>query len=199
MRYPQNIVTGCPKCGVSVFAHESKLFTPLREYLLSGAMVGRDRDLEFRRTYIEHRCRPEDLDRHRHVAEGVVAALEQLLEDNPPQWLQSDLQEADVAARTSYSALQQITARAGLTRECPRCQVGIGTPCENLTERRRGNTVPTKNAHAERMPLPETIEAAELKLAREETAEAYGLLHQIQEALQATDALKRLLRLVEQI
>jgi hypothetical protein len=197
MKYPQNVITGCTECGVSVFEHEGKNYTPLREYLLSGTMVGRDRDPEFRRTYVQHRCRPEDLERYSVVAEGVVEALKKLIEDNPPQWLSSDLQAAGAAAHDSYSKLQEITARTGLTRECPRCGAGVGKPCENLTERKKGNAVPTKNAHGERMPLPDTIEAAELSVAREETAEAYGLLSQIQEALKSDRALEKLLRLAE--
>jgi ribosomal protein S27AE len=197
MKYPQNTITGCPECGASVFEHEGKNYTPLREYLLSGTMVGRDRDVEFRRTYVEHSCRPEDLDRYSSVAQGVVEALKKLIEDNPPQWLSSDLQAAGAAAQDSYSKLQEITARTGLTRECPRCGAGVGSPCENLTERKKGNVVPTKKAHEERMPLPDTIEAAELSGAREETAEAYGLLSQIQEALKSDRALEKLLRIAE--
>lgn len=197
MKYPLNVTTGCQKCGIPVFEHELKYYTPLREYLLTGSMIGRDRDLAFRRTYVEHRCRPEDLDRYQTVAEDVVNGLKQLIEDNPPQWLQTDLREAAATVHTSYSKLREVTARTGLTRACPRCGAGIGSPCENLAERKRGNTVPTKNSHEERMPLPETVEAAELNLAREENAEAYGLLHQIQEALRTDGALEKLLRLAE--
>jgi uncharacterized Zn finger protein (UPF0148 family) len=197
MTYPQNIITGCPECGVSVFEHEGKLYTPLREYMLSGTMVGRDRDPEFRRTYVEHRCRPEDLERYGAVAEGVVEALKKLIEDNPPRWLQSDLQAAGTVAHTSYTKLREITVRAGLTRECPRCGAGIGNPCENLMERKRGNTVPTKNPHEERTPLPDTVEASELDAAREETADAYGVLNRIQEALKTDRALEKLLRIAE--
>lgn len=197
MTYPQNVITGCPECGVSIFEHEGKRYTPLGEYLLSGTMVGRNRDLEFRRTYVEHRCRPEDLERYAVVAEGVVEGLKKLIEDNPPRWLSSDLQDAGQAAHESYSKLQEVTARAGLTRECPRCGVPVGDPCENLTERKKGNTVPTKKAHEERMPLPGTIEASELELAREETAGAYGLLFEIQDALKTDRALEKLLRLAE--
>lgn len=197
MKYPQNVVTGCPECGVSVFEHEGKLYAPLREYMLSGTMVGRDRDPEFRRTYVEHRCRPEDLERYSVAAEGVIESLMRLIEDNPPRWLQSDLRDAGSAAHASYTKLREITARAGLTRVCPRCSAGIGSPCENLMERKRGNTVSTKNPHEERMPLPDTVEASELEAAREETAEAYGLLHQIQEALKTDTALEKLLRLAE--
>jgi uncharacterized Zn finger protein (UPF0148 family) len=197
MKYPQNVLTGCPECGVSAFEHEGKLYTPLAEYLLSGTMVGRDRDPEFRRTYVQHRCRPEDLERYSVVAEGVVDALKKLIEDNPPQWLHSDLPEAAEAAHASQSRLRGVTARAGLARECPRCNAGIGSPCENLLERKRGNIVPTKNAHEERIPLPETIEASELDTAREETAEAYGLLYQMQEALKTSSALEKLLSIAE--
>ncbi|MEO3931374.1 hypothetical protein WMO79_00980 [Micrococcaceae bacterium Sec7.4] len=197
MNYPRNVITGCPDCGVSVFEHDGKRYTPLGRYLLSGTMVGRERDVEFRRTYVEHRCRPEDLERYSVAAEGVIEGLKRLIEDNPPRWLSSDLQDAGTAAHDSYSKLQEITARVGLTRECPRCGVGVGSPCENLTERRRGNVVPTKKAHEERMPLPDTIEAAELDLAREETAQAHGVLFEIQEALKSDRALEKLLRLAE--
>ena len=197
MKYPQNVITGCPECGVTVFEHDGKRYTPLDEYLLSGTMVGRERDVEFRRTYVEHRCRPEDLERYGVAAEGVIEGLKKLIEDNPPRWLSSDLQAAGTAAHDSYSKLQEVTARAGLTRECPRCGAAVGAPCENLTERRRGNVVATKKAHEERMPLPETIEATELNLAREETAGAYGLLSEIQEALKSDRALEKLLRIAE--
>jgi ribosomal protein S27AE len=197
MKYPRNIITGCPECGVTVFDHDGKHYTPLGEYLLSGDMLGHDRHVEFRRTYVEHTCRPEDLDRYSVVAESVIEGLKRLIEDNPPQWLSSDLQAAGAAAHTSYSKLQEVTARTGLTRECPRCGAGVGSPCENLTERRRGNVVPTKKAHEERMPIPDTIEASELQLAREETAGAYGLLSEIQEALKTDRALEKLLRIAE--
>lgn len=197
MTYPQNIITGCRDCGVSVFEHEGRFFTPLGDYLLSGSMVGRTRDVEFRRTYVEHRCRPEDLESYSVVAAGVIEGLKKLIEDNPPRWLSSDLQSAGSAAHDSYTRLQEITARAGLTRECPRCGAEVGNPCENLTERKKGNVVPTKKAHEERMPLPDTAEASELTLAREETAEAYGVLHEIREALNSDRALEKLLRLAE--
>ncbi|MCB5280586.1 hypothetical protein [Arthrobacter sp. ES1] len=197
MKYPQNVITGCPDCGVSVFDHDGKRYTPLGEYLLSGNMVGRERDVQFRRTYVEHTCRPEDLERHSVVAEGVIEGLKKLIEDNPPRWLSSDLQAAGKAAHDSYSKLQEVTARTGLTRECPRCGAGVGNPCENLTERRRGNVVPTKKAHEERMPLPDTAEASDMQLARDETADAYGLLFEIQEALKSDRALEKLLHLAE--
>lgn len=197
MKYPQNVITGCLECGVSVFEHEGKNYAPLSEYLLSGPMVGHDRDVQFRRTYVEHRCRPEDLEHYSLVAEGVIEGLKRLIEDNPPRWLSSDLQDAGTAAQETYVALQEITARAGLTRDCPRCDVAIGDACENLTERKRGNVVPTKKPHEDRMPLPGTVDAAEIDLAREETAGAYGLLHEIQEALKTDRALEKLLRLAE--
>lgn len=197
MKYPQNVITGCLECGVSVFEHAGKNYTPLGEYLLSGPMVGHDRDVQFRRTYVDHRCRPEDMERYSVAAEGVVEALKKLIEDNPPQWRSSDLQGAGAAAHASYSTLQEVTARTGLTRDCPRCGAGVGDPCENLTERKKGNVVPTKKAHEERMPLPDTIEASELELAREETAGAYGLMFEIQEALKTDRALEKLLRLAE--
>jgi uncharacterized Zn finger protein (UPF0148 family) len=197
MKYPQNLITGCLECGVSVFEHEGKNYTPLGEYLLSGPLVGRDGDVQFRRTYVEHRCRPEDLERYSVVAEGVVEALTKLIEDNPPQWLSSDLQVAGKEAHERYSKLQEVTARTGLTRECPRCGAAVGSPCENLTERKKGNVVPTKKAHEERMPLPDTVEASELELAREETAEAYGVLFEIQEALKTDRTLEKLLRIAE--
>lgn len=197
MTYPRNVITGCRDCGVTVFEHDGKHYSPLQEYLLSGPMVGRERDVEFRRTYVEHRCRPEDLERYSLVAEGVIEGLKRLIEDNPPRWLSSDLQAAGTAAHETYAALQEVTARAGLTRDCPRCEVAAGDACENLTERKRGNVVATKKPHEERMPLPGTVEAAEIDLAREETAGAYGLLHEIQEALGTDRALEKLLRLAE--
>ena len=199
MKYTQDIVTGCPDCGVSVFRYEGKHYAPLREYLLTGQIIGRERDIEFRRAYVDHQCRPEDLDRYSKVAEDVVDGLKKLIEDNPPQWLQSDLQEAADTAKARYTRLRAITARNGLTRSCPRCQVDAGQPCENLTERKRGNRVPTKNPHEERVPLPGTVEAAELDQAREETSAAYGLLFQIQEALKTDTALEKLLRLAERL
>jgi hypothetical protein len=196
--YTPKFVTGCPDCGVSVFLYEGKHYAPLREYLLTGQIIGNDTDIQFRRAYIEHQCLPEDLDRHSQVTEDVVGALKALIEDNPPEWLQGDLQRASKTAKSKYAKLQEITARNGLSRPCPRCNVDVGRPCENLSERKRGNSVPTKNPHEERVPLPGTVEAAELDLAREETSEAYGLLYQIQEALKTNNALEKLLHLAEQ-
>lgn len=197
MIHAKDVVTACPECGVSVFRHEGKHYTPLRDYLLSGDMFGRDCDPEFRRAYIEHRCSPEDLERYENVADGVVEALKQLIEDNPPQWTQGELQDAAADAHDSYAKLREVTARTGLTRECPRCGAAAGSPCENLLERRRGNTVQTKNPHEERTPLPETVAAAEVALAREEAQAAYGVLSEIQEALKTDSALEKLLRLAE--
>lgn len=197
MQYAHDVVTACPECGVSVFLHESKHYTQLRDFLLSGDLFGRNRDPEFRRAYVEHRCSPEDLERYENVADGVVAALKQLIEDNPPQWTQGELQAAAADAHDSYTKLRAVTARAGLTRVCPRCGADAGSPCENLLERRRGNAVPTKNAHEERTPLPETVAAAEVALAREGAQTAYGALSEIQEALKTDRALEKLLRLAE--
>lgn len=197
MKYPQAALKGCPKCGASVFDYEGRLYSPLREYLLTGNLVGRGQAPEFRRAYVEHSCRLEDLEQFQQDAEGVVSALKRLIEDNPPTWLPEDLRDAATAAQASNSRLREVTASAGLTRECPRCGTGVGDPCENLLERKRGNTVPTKNPHQERLPLPETLEAAQIDLAREESSEAHGLLNEIREALKTEGALTKLLRLAE--
>ena len=197
MMHARDVVTPCPECGVSVFQYEGKHYTPLKDFLLSGDMFGRNRNPEFRRTYVEHRCSLEDLERCENVADGVVTALKQLLEDNPPQRTQGELQDAAAAAHDSHARLRDVAARAGLTRECPRCGAAAGRPCENLLERRRGNTVPTKHPHEERTPLPETVAAAEVALAREEAHTAYGVLSEIQEALKADNALQKLIRLAE--
>lgn len=197
MIHAHDVVTACPECGESVFLHEDKHYTPLREFLLSGDMFGRNRDPEFRRAYVEHRCSPENVERYENTADGVVTALKQLIEDNPPQWTQGELQAAAADAQDSYAKLREVTARTGLTTECPRCGAAAGHPCENLLERRRGNTVPTKNSHEERTPLPESVAAAEVALAREEAQTAYGVLSEIQEALKTERALEKLLRLAE--
>lgn len=197
MHYAHDVVTGCPHCGLSVFEHEGKRYTPLREFLLSGDLFGKNRDPEFRRVYVEHTCRPEDLESYVSATEGVVDALKQFIDDNPPRFTYDELQEAATTAHSSQVQLREVTASAGLSRDCPRCGAAVGSPCENLLERKRGRLVPTKNPHDERTPLPETIEAAELGLAREETAEAYGLLAEIQEALKTDRALEKLLRLAE--
>lgn len=201
MSSSQNIVIGCPKCGVSVFQYEGKSYTPVREYLLTGQLIGRGRDegIRFRRAYVDHQCLVEDMSKHSELTESIVAALEKLIEDNPPQWLQHDLRDASNAANTMREKLQEVTLRNGLIRQCPRCQADIGKPCENLTERKRGNSVPTKNPHEQRLPLVDTVEGTELKLAREKAADAYGLLFEIQEALKTENALEKLLRLAERL
>jgi predicted nucleic acid-binding Zn-ribbon protein len=107
--YTPKFVTGCPDCGVSVFLYEGKHYAPLREYLLTGQIIGNDTDIQFRRAYIEHQCLPEDLDRHSQVTEDVVGALKALIEDNPPEWLQGDLQRASKTAKSKYAKLQEIT------------------------------------------------------------------------------------------
>lgn len=44
--------------------------------------------------------------------------------------------------------------KAGALRHpCPKCGVTAGVPCENLTERRKGRTVPTSWPHRERVDL----------------------------------------------
>lgn len=197
MIHAHDVIADCLQCGVSVFQYEGKHYTPLREFLLSGDMFGKKRDPEFRRVYVEHRCRPEDLERYEAAAEGVVTALKQLAEDNRSQRTYDELQDAAEAAHASQITLRETTARTGMSRDCPRCGAPLGAPCENLLERRRGNTVPTKNPHNERIPLPGTVEAFELDLMREETAAAYGLLSEIQEALKADRALEKLIRLAE--
>lgn len=195
----RNVIIGCPQCGVSVFQHQGQRYTPVREYLLTGQLIGRDRgeDVQFRRAYVKHQCLPEDLGKHSELTESIVTALEKIIEDNPPQWLQQDLRDASNAATTMREKLQEVTLRSGLVRQCPRCQADIGMPCENLTERKRGNSVPTKHPHDERLPLVDTVEGTELKLAGEKAADAYGLLFEIQEALKAENALEKLLRLAE--
>lgn len=197
MYYAHDVVTGCPHCGVPVFEHQGKHYTPLQEFLLSGDLFGRNRDPEFRRVYVEHICKAEDLERYERAAEDAVAALKQLAEDNRSTQTYEDLQKANDAARDSQAQLRETAASTGMSRDCPRCGAPVGSPCENLLERRRGNTVPTKNPHDERTPLPGTVEAAQLDLAREETAGAYGLVAEIQEALKSDRALETLIRLAE--
>lgn len=201
MRYNQDVAIGCPQCGVSVFVHENKLYVPVRGYLLTGQLIGQDRTggVAFRRAYVDHQCRVEDLDAYSRASESVVTALEKLIEDNPPQWLGDDLIDASKTAHTTREKLREVTERKSLTRGCPKCGVSAGDPCENLAERKRGNHALTKNPHSERLPQIDTVEGSELKLAREEAAEAHGLLYRIQDALKADNALEKLLHLAQRI
>lgn len=59
-----------------------------------------------------------------------------------------------VAVEPAQSAMSADVVRAGaLGYRCPKCQVAVGQPCENLTERRKGTVKPTSWPHSERIAL----------------------------------------------
>ncbi len=59
-----------------------------------------------------------------------------------------------VAVEPAQSATAAEAVRAGAQGyRCPKCEVGVGQPCENLTERRNGVIKPTSWPHSERIAL----------------------------------------------
>lgn len=195
----QDVFVACTDCGISVFQYQGQRYIPVAGYLLTGQIIGPNRDIDvgFRRAYVEHQCRPEDIEKHSELTKSIVAALEILIEDNPPRWLQEDLLRAASEASNMREKLKEVVLRTGLNRPCPRCDAQLGEPCGNLAERKRGNRVHTKNPHDERLPLVGTVEASELDLARSQAGKAHGLVFQIQEQLRTDNALVNLRQLVE--
>lgn len=59
-----------------------------------------------------------------------------------------------VAVEPAQSASASDVVKAGaLEFRCQTCGVAVGASCENLTERKRGNTVPTSWPHPARIAL----------------------------------------------
>lgn len=169
--YSRNLTTrDCPLCGVSVFVHRNQDYIPIS---MPGLIIG---NLADRSTpvlpaeqslfaYIPHICEPGDVEAHDSRRITAIDSLQRLIEDMPHtdtaethvdhEWRRENLARLN-ALRDDRSQIQQelleMVNADGLTRSCPKCDVEIGRPCENLTSRRQGRTKVTKHPHAERLP-----------------------------------------------
>lgn len=190
--------SGCAYCGVSVYRHRGASYIPVKNRMLTGNLfVNHDPDLAHRHVWIEHECDPERVAKYAALRAEVAEKLSILIDENrPPAWMPELLIQQRLNAGEQLKELNELTTRYALTRSCPKCQVEIGEICENLTERRRGNTTATKNPHPERMPFGEAEEPEELLTAREHVAEQYQLVEETKSVLDDANALEGLLRLV---
>lgn len=189
----------CPHCGVIVFRHEGHDYTPLDRQLLTGKIL-RDNtdknDLAFRFAYVFHQCEPETVAAYTALRQRALDGLTLLMAASPHRFDQADLMDAKANADEKVKYLAEMTQKYGLTLECPRCGAGIGEPCENLTERRRGRTAYTVRPHDTRLPYAGTTEATHLETLRAELGDAASFMLKITEALEGERALEKITTLV---
>lgn len=190
--------SGCAHCGVSVHRHRKIDYTPVAQPMLTGNLfVNYDPDLAMRHVWVQHECDPEKVEKYSALRTEVAEKLSTLIEENrPPTWMPEQLMQQQLNAREHLEVLGELTTRFALTRPCPKCDKAVGEICENLSERKRGNVVATKNAHPERMPYGEPEEPEELLTARSEVARKYELVEQTKNILNDANALEGLLNLV---
>lgn len=190
--------SGCVHCGISVYRHRKIDYIPVDRRMLTGNLFAHnDPDIGLRHVWVEHICDPERVDEYASLRAEVAEKLSNLIQENqPPEWLPEVLKQQHLDAKESLALLGELTTRLSLTRPCSKCGADVGESCENLSERKRGNTVATKNPHLERMPYGESSEPEELSRARQEVSERYRLVEQTKSILSDSNALERLLRLV---
>lgn len=114
-------------------------------------------------------------------------------EERRSPWDQADYVDAQQSARTSFDQLRELIAQHSLDRECPRCSAPVGARCANLTERKRGNELPTRNPHDERIPDVEMMPQSELARTQQRFSEQQSLVHRIYQSLNDEDALRKIL------
>lgn len=169
--YSRNLTSrDCPLCGASVFVHHDQDYIPISmPGLIIGNIAGQNTPSlpadENLFAYIPHICEPGDVELHDRRRAAAAQQLRDLIEDLPTQdqhnpatdeeWRQSAYANLD-SMRDDHDQIQQelikMVDREGLARPCPKCDVQIGYPCENLVSRRQGSIKLTKRPHNERLP-----------------------------------------------
>lgn len=185
----------CPTCGRGVVIHRDIALDPVAG--LHPTKAAHSSSIEDRFVYLIHQCRDADIETFQARCEEVVAQLEQLHESQRSPWDGADYVDARAAAERSAEDLRRLVARHALDRICPKCGVQVGAHCENLTQRRRGEHVPTKAPHQERTPLPESIAGQEIADRREQLGTERALVNQIYTALAGDEAIEKLLHIVQ--
>lgn len=98
-------------------------------------VIGRDGFAKYALSYREHHCNEDDVQAYETDQEARLAR-----------------QEANDAARVDIQETKRLSNEQALGFACPKCGVGVGEVCENLTERRKGNQVGTEWPHSQRLP-----------------------------------------------
>lgn len=189
MAYPINEI--CPRCGVLVRVGPSGLMDQI-----AGRWFAEDREHRILETQVfaSHRCDPAAVEEYTEEKSRVLTDLGTwagsrlaLLESDPVL-----TKTAQKRLNESQQRLDEAITENALTRPCPKCQTAPGDPCENLTERRRGNHVHTARPHAERLPDPTTVETCGMDRLVAERDERYREL----DRLRSQDAQARQLTLI---
>lgn len=188
---------GCPVCGRAVLVRRSTAYDPVEGFFLTNHPI--HDDFEERRVYIPHECLDRDVEAHTVLVDDVVARLVGLRADACSVWDQADYADAMVARDGAVAELRELVDRLGLSRECPKCGTGVGEPCENLTLRRRGEHVPTRAPHAERLAGIGSRDGMELAALRSRLAGSHGLVHDVYTALAGQEAIEKLIDLVRHL
>ena len=199
---PTRQIIRCTTCGRSVYQYGQSLYDPLAGQYLTGQIIAatpQDGDVKERFVYVPHECRTDAVQDYEHQVQIVISELERLREQEASPWDQADYIDAQQAASAATAQMRDLISRHSLDRACPKCQVSPGHPCENLVERKRGNQVPTKNPHEQRIPEPESIPGREIAALREQAAEAGGFFVEVQRALESERALEKLIEIAQRM
>lgn len=199
---PQNTTHDCPHCGMVVYNHRGEDYSALRGQRLTGQIArnpAQPSDLAFRYTYLRHVCLPGDVEIHGKLREKAIEGVQALIDNHERAYDQADYQDALQDAESIRDRAVQLVYENGLTLICPKCEAGIGEPCLNLLERKRGNHAFTKRPHEDRLPLAGTQEHQEIENIRNELGTAQQTLNTINEALESENALEQLLELMRRL
>lgn len=188
--------TVCRSCGTVAYEYRERLYVPIEDLVLTGRLTGNDPLVE-RYAFLPHTCEDSAVEEYAQLTAAVMAEMERLRDERRSPWSQADYVDAQQSARASYEQLRELIAQHSLEHECPRCSAPVGARCANLTERKRGNEVPTRNPHDERVPDVEQMPQSELARTQQRFSEQQSLAHRIYQSLHDEDAVRKILRQVQ--
>lgn len=180
----------CPRCGRGALAHAGSLYDPIDGFLLTRTHGD---EPQMRQAYLPHSCRDEDITDFQGKVSAVVQALEGHLANTALDVDSGDYEATRDHANKLSSEQIELIARHSLERPCSKCSAEVGHQCRNLTERKRGNDVPTASPHQERLPEVSRARIPEIEAVRSRLQSARDRVSQIYELLSTNEEIPQIL------
>lgn len=202
----------CTLCGDGIYLHVNGHTSTALDRIDSQLLTTDRNDPHHpqpRTVLIDHVCDPGTREAHEGRMLAVLDTLERRLIENPieDEPITSDQIEhlraqaacADEEHRAAVRAIHDELTLLSYDRPCPRCGVGEGAACENLTKRKQGIHQATKNPHAERVPDVEPTSQERLQRLHEDNQARHDDLTRLEQELADQVALPRIQELLQEI